>query len=599
VTVVPHDWLPPLAIVLPILGACLLLPIAKLVPRAIADSVAATVVALHLVVTGLLVHATAGGRVVSWSGGWHPDGGRTVGIALVADGTGAALAALAGTLTLAALVFGWRYFEETQAHYRALVLLFLAGMTGYALTGDLFNMFVFFELMGAVAYALTGFHIEEPESVQAGFAFGVVNSIGGYLALVGVGLLYARTGQLGLAQLGASLSGLDALVLAAFTLIATGWLIKAAAVPFHFWLADAHAVAPAPVCVLFSGIMAPLGVYGAGRLYWVVFAGVLPADAAGRVMAVLGVLTAVVGALMAFSQRHLKRMLAYSTIAHIGLFLIGLSTMDTSGTAGSGLYLFGHAGAKAALFLLTGVLLSRYRSVDEADLHGAATGSRLLGALFLTGGLALAGLPPFGTAMGKALIEETGPGTAALVLAVSVVTGAAVLRAGLRIFYGVGPAPREEDEDTELTTGREEEPDTERRLNRVPATMTAAALGLLAVSLAVGVVPGVARYAGTAASSFTDHAGYVATVLHSATAPVAGHADPQWTVSGVLLGLVSAAGATGLALASARRPDVVRRVMGGLDPAMRWLHRLHSGQVGDYVAWLPVGSVVIAGLLLA
>ena len=141
-------------------------------------------------------------------------------------------------------------------------------MCGFALTGDLFNAFVFFELMGVVAYALTGYRVEEARAVQGALVFGVVNSLGAYTTLLGIGLLYARTGELGLAQIGSALDahpgGPDALVIAAFVLVVTGLLVKAAAVPFHFWLADAHAVAPTPVCMLLSGVMVELGVYGIG-----------------------------------------------------------------------------------------------------------------------------------------------------------------------------------------------------------------------------------------------------------------------------------------------------------------------------------------------
>ncbi|GDY29648.1 complex I subunit 5 family protein [Gandjariella thermophila] len=596
--------LPALGIAVPLVGACLLLALDQVLPRVAVDALAAVVVLGVAVLMGALVAITASGRVVSWAGGWRPAGGVSVGIVLVADPFGAGLAFLVALLTLAALLYGWQYFSHAEAHLPVLLLLFVAGMTGFALTGDLFDMFVFFELMGAVAYALTGYKIEEPESVQGAFNFGVINSLGAYLCLAGIGLLYARTGQLGLAQLGAALSGhpADLLVLVAFTLVATGWLVKAAAVPFHFWLADAHAVAPTPVCVLFSGVMAPLGVYGVARVYWATLSGTVSAAGVQRALLVLGVLTATVGALMCATQRHLKRLLAYSTIAHIGLFLLGVAALEPAGLAGSALYLAGHAGIKGALFLLVGVLLSRYGCVDEITLYGRGRGSRALGWLYVVAALALAGLPPFGVALGKAISEESLAATwlAVVFTAVSAVTGAATLRAGLRVFFAVGPPPPEH-HDEDVTTGEREEREVEPAPARTPPTMLVAILLLLALGLVTGL-PAVGSAAGRAAERFTDRAGYLDQVLHGAAAPaVPTPHGAAWTALGAGLGVLSAALAVGLALLVLYAPRLPRtlRVAGARTaPATHALHRLHSGHIGDYAAWLLVGAVAL-GVLLA
>src|SRR5205085_2246130 len=133
---------------------------------------------------------------------------------------------------------------------------------------------------------------------------------------LGIALLYGKTGALNLAQIGRTLSGqrADGLEIVAFTLLLAGFLIKAAIVPFHAWLADAHAVAPAPVCVLFSGIMVELGLLGVARVYWTMFDAPFEphAPAVRNVLVTIGVVTALLGAVMAFVQRHLKRLLAYS-----------------------------------------------------------------------------------------------------------------------------------------------------------------------------------------------------------------------------------------------------------------------------------------------
>lgn len=592
--------LPALGILVPVLAACLLLGIGRHVPRLVVDAVATAAASTVVLLLAVLAVATGSGRVVSWIGGWSPRGGASVGVVLVADQTGAALALLCAVLTLCALVYSWRYYASVEALFHVLMLLFLAGLVGYALTGDLFNMFVFFELMGAVAYALTGLRVEEPESVQGAFNFGVINSLGAYVTLMGIGVLYARTGQLGLAQIGAALPAhrTDLLVLGAFVLVCTGWVVKAAVVPFHFWLADAHAVAPTPVCVLFSGVMAPLGVYGVIRVYWTVFRDAIPVSSVQVVLLTLGVTTAAVGAVMCALQSHLKRMLAYSTISHIGLFLIGFAALTPSSSAGSLIYIAAHAGVKAALFLLAGLLLSHYGRIDEVALHGRARHRRVLGVAWMVGALALAGLPPFGTGLGKAIVEDATGWAPLVCVMTSAITGGAVLRVGLRVFYGFGEAPPGNED--EVTVGRTEEPEVGEPLPRTPFTMLSAIAALLALGLATGVVPPLARYAGRAGVGMADHSGYLDQVLHGTTTmPIAG-SQPGWTGSGVVLGLFSTVLAAGFAFLAVRGiPSWVRALGRRLAPAGHLLHRLHSGHIGDYVAWLVIGVAVMYGLAAA
>src|SRR5439155_16408675 len=137
---------------------------------------------------------------------------------------------------------------QVGSYYHALMLTFLAGMVGFCLTGDIFDLFVWFELMGVSAYALTAYRPEERGPIQGALNFAITNSVGAYLWLSGIGLIYGRTGALNMAQIGRAVAwhGPDRLVVVAFVLIITGLLIKGAIVPFHFWLADAHAVAPTP-----------------------------------------------------------------------------------------------------------------------------------------------------------------------------------------------------------------------------------------------------------------------------------------------------------------------------------------------------------------
>ncbi|MEU9395064.1 complex I subunit 5 family protein [Streptomyces sp. NPDC048324] len=579
----------PLLVAVPLLGAALLVAVGRRLPRAVAESVACAVSAATAGLA-LVLLLDSSPPMTEWVGGWQPVNGQSVGIVLVGDGPGLGMAALASLLTLAAMAYSWHYFDEPPRRHAgsfpALMLLFQGGMCGFAIAGDLFNLFVWFELMSVVAYALTGTRVEEAKAVQGALTFGVVNSLGAYAMLMGIGLLYARTGELALTQIGRGLDsaavhgGPDALTLAGFVLVLTGLLVKAAAVPFHFWLPDAHAVAPTPVCMLLSGVMVELGTYGVWRVYGTVFSGPggVPAADAERVLLVLGTLTALTGAVMCWFQRHIKRQLAFSTVAHTGLFLIGLGVLTPEGDDGVALYILGHAGVKAALFACTGILLDRFGSVDEYALHGRARRLRGVTVLYGLGGLALAGLPPFGTGLGKAVTEEAvgGPLTVVFVL-VSAVTGAVVLRVAARVFLGLGPRP---EEDTEYeTSGSGEQPETGSRIGRVPDTMTAVPAVLLAAALAVGVAPGLA--------------GVVAHAVNEAGAGGAVVSAPHWTPAGVVLALASTVLAGGLAALAVARP----KLLAGAYRASG-LRRLQSGHVGDYVAWMLVGTALLGALAL-
>ncbi|MFI2644059.1 complex I subunit 5 family protein [Streptomyces sp. NPDC018610] len=587
-----HRLLPLLPAV-PLLGAALLVAGGRWLPRPVAEAVgclaAATTAALAAL---LLLHSSP--PLAEWAGGWFPKDGESVGIVLVGDGASLGMAALVSLLTLAALAYSWHYFDEPpRGHagsFPALILLFQGGMCGFALAGDLFNAFVFFELMSVVAYALTGYRIDEAKAVQGALGFALVNSLGAYFMLMGIALLYARTGELAMAKIGQGLDaaaghhGPDALVLAGFVLFLTGLLVKAAAVPFQFWLPDAHAVAPTPVCMLLSGVMVELGVYGVWRVYGLVFSGPggVPAPEATRALVVLGVLTAAVGSVMCWYQRHIKRLLAFSTIAHTGLFLVGVGVLKAQADEGTALYVLGHAGVKAALFACAGILLDRFGSVDEFYLHGRARRLRGVGIMFAVGALALAGLPPFGTGLGKAVSEEAvgGPLTV-LYVAASALTGAAVLRVAARVFLGLGPRPEEregDERDEDETSGSDEEPETRQRLDRIPATMRTVPAVLLVAALAVGAVPGFAHAVGHR----VDEAGTWGVFT-----------SVSWTTAGVLLDLLSTALAVGLAGVAVARPRLLAAPGWALP-----LRRLQSGHVGDYVAWLLVGVALLGALAL-
>ena len=462
--------------------------------RRVLDAVAIAVAASVAVMLAVIMVRTAGGDEVYWFAGFRPARGIAIGIDFEAGSLSAGLASLAAVLVTAAMTFSWRYFERVATYYHALMLTFLAGMAGFCLTGDIFDMFVWFELMGVAAYALTAYRPEERGPMQGALNFAITNSVGAYLSLSGIALIYGRTGALNMAQIGAYIGRHppDGLVTVAFVLIISGLLIKSAIVPFHFWLADAHAVAPTPVCVLFSGVMVELGLYGIARVYWSMFGQALGHRAAiSHVFLALGVLTAVVGALFCFRERHIKRLLAFSTISHAGMFLAGIALLTPLGLAGAAVYVIGHGLVKAALFLCTGIVLHRLGSVNETWLHGRGRHLRATGVVFTLAALGLADLPPFATFLGKGYIDESAwahglPWVMGVFIACSVLAGGAVLRVAGRRVLRPGRRAAEDPDMAEMAA--EETSETESGKQRTPLTMIIPPAVLVGCAAVIGLI---------------------------------------------------------------------------------------------------------------
>jgi len=607
------DQLLALVVAVPLLAAAAITAAGPLLGerRRILDALAIVVAAASTVMLVVIMVRTAGRDEVYWFAGFRPSGGVAIGIDFEAGPLSAGLAALAALLVTAAMTFSWRYFERVATYYHTLMLTFLAGMTGFCLTGDIFDMFVWFELMGVSAYALTAYRPEERGPIQGALNFAVTNSVGAYLSLSGIAVIYGRTGALNMAQIGAYIGRHppDGLVTVAFLLIISGLLIKAAIVPFHFWLADAHAVAPTPVCVLFSGVMVELGLYGIARVYWSMFGQALGHRAAiSHLFVALGVLTAVVGALFCFRERHVKRLLAFSTISHAGMFLTGIGLLTPLGLAGTAVYVIGHGLVKAALFLCTGIVLHRLGSVNETWLHGRGRQLRVTGVVFTLAGLGLADLPPFATFLGKGYLDQSAwahglPWVMPVFIICAILVGGAVLRVAGGVFYGLGDPPSEDSQMAKMAA--EEKSETESGKQRTPLTMLIPAGALTAAAIAVGLIPQLGQVVQAAAVRFEDQAGYNATVLAGAhiTHPVALAAtEPAGiTLSAVLAGLGSAIGALVLALAALywRRLPLLRR---GYEPGAGLtgpIQRFQSGVLNDYITWIVLGLACLGGVLTA
>ena len=470
-------------------------------------------------------------------------------------------------------MFAWGFFEGVHAHFHVLMLLFMAAMIGFCLTHDLFNMFVWFEVMSVAAFAVTGYALRV-SALDGALNFTVVNTIGSYLFLGGIGLIYAQVGALDFDALrqGVAAAPGDPVITAAFALLATALLIKAAQVPFQAWLADAHGVAPSPVSVIFSGAMVAVGVFGLAKLTWLIFApSPLVMQVVRRLLLAMGVASVLIGGVQSLAQRHVKRLLAFSTISHVGILLIALALLNRNGLAGMLSYMIGHGLVKGSLFMVAGILLAHCGGIDEIGLRGAGRKIWPAGVVMGLGGLLLAGLPLGAMDEGLQLIEAASREASKEwvlipILVGSALTGAAVLRVTGRVFAGLGPAPGEE--------GRAPSDEEREKADRPLALMLIPAVVLLGTGMLELDQSG--GFAARAASLLMQRPIEAAPALESSIWP--------W---------VAAAGAVVVAGLELARSHLPRRLVRASDrawgPPLAVLRVVHSGLVADYVAWIVVG----------
>jgi multicomponent Na+:H+ antiporter subunit D len=409
----------------------------------------------NLATLGLLVLAVGsiGQSEVYQVGSWSIP----LGINLVMDGLSCLLLLAICTVSAAAMLFGTRYMEQytAKSKYLSLFMLMVAGMNGVVLSGDIFNLFVFLEIASIASYALVGFGCEH-EELEASFKYMVLGSIASMFILFGVALVYGNTGALNMAYISKAIqtSGLNAGLTFALGLFIAGFGLKAALVPFHAWLPDAHPSAPAPISAMLSGVLIKaLGVYCLGRVVFNIF-GITVST--GWILIVLGLLSMVVGAFLAMGQWDFKRLLAYSSISQLGYIIVGLGLGGLIIARGGNLawawlailgglfHLVNHSIYKALLFLTSGSVEMSTGTRQLKEMGGLAERMPITRTSATVASASIVGIPPFSGFWSKlilviAAIQAGFYWIAAVIVGVSLCTLIMYLKVQRYVFLGELP----------------------------------------------------------------------------------------------------------------------------------------------------------------
>ncbi|MFC7200092.1 complex I subunit 5 family protein [Halospeciosus flavus] len=450
------------------------------------------------------------------------------GITLVADPLSAFMLSMAAVVAVPSLVASIRYLDEfgQQLSYHTLFHLMLVGVTGSFLTGDIFNLFVWFEVMLMSSYVLVVF-FSGPDQTLATMKYVALNLVGSAVMLFAIGGIYAVTGTLNMADLARRLADPSAYsfdpapVLGLSALLFVVFALKAGLVPFHFWVPSAYQAAPNPVAAMLAGVVKKVGVYAFVRLYFTVFAaasldlslplvsGSSPLDFFGPVFLLLAASSVVFGGLAAVDSDSLEELLAYSSVGQVGFIVLPLAvgaavpSVRPLAIAATLVYALNHALAKSLLFLVTGVVRDGTGTTRFADLGGLTGEAPVVSAAFFVGGLSLVGIPPLTGFFAKFLVFNAAA-TAGAVPALAVALGGALLtiayvsRAWNRAFWGA------------------ETPAVDALRTDSVQVATVAVLALVVVLVGVGFDP-VYRFAEHAAATALDRGQYVDAVLGGET----------------------------------------------------------------------------------
>jgi len=388
---------------------------------------------------------------------------------------------------------------DRRLYFHPVYLVLAAGVNAAFLTGDLFNLFVAFEMMLGASYVLLNLGGSR-DQVRSGMTYVVIGLVGSALFVTAIGLTYAATGTINMAQLAERMpeispgvaSGIGFLLLVVFG-------IKAAIFPLFFWLPDSYPIAPSPITAVFAGLLTKVGIYAIIRTQTLIF----PSDGPSPVLLTLAALTMVIGVLGAIAQADVKRLLSFHIVSQIGYMLFGVAMFSPLGVAGAVFFTANQMVVKTSLFLVSGLVEEGTGTASIKRLGGLMHRAPLWAALFGLSALSLAGLPPLSGFVAKlSLVEagfEPGMGTGvAIVVGASLLTGLGTMFSMTKVWSGV------------FWGAPEVLPETVRAPKlMVGATAALVGLGVVA-SVAAGPLWDLSRDAG---AQLIDRGSYVTAVL--------------------------------------------------------------------------------------
>ncbi|MCK9604356.1 MAG: monovalent cation/H+ antiporter subunit D family protein [Candidatus Omnitrophica bacterium] len=387
--------------------------------------------------------ATAGltkshGVMIYKVGGWFP----TIGITLVVDGLSAFLLVAINLVAFLVLIYAISYMERytDKWKFHALFMFMLAGLNGVIISGDLFNLYVFLEIASISAYALVAFGVK-PQNLEAAFKYTIMGAVASIFILLGIALLYSYTSTLNMADVAYCLSdkAKNPLLVFIWVLFLAGFGLKAALVPFHAWLPDAHSSAPSPVSAMLSGVVIKtIGIYALMRIFFNVL------GVSINLLSVLmasGILSMVVGAFLAIAQNDIKRMLAYSSISQVGYIIFALGVGTPLAILGGLFHLFNHAVFKSLLFLDAGAIEYSTGERNMDKLGGLNNKLPVTGYTSLMAAMSISGIPPLAGFWSKliiivAAVEAGYIGYAIVAVLISIVTLVYYLKFQSFVFFG-------------------------------------------------------------------------------------------------------------------------------------------------------------------